>query len=118
MSDKREYKKIFKKYKKQLNYLNKGAIKSPWEYSFGLSYFITFISFMKEYYDLGYNVHQAEENLTAVQKSLKETIDAYNKWQNFDWNQGDDIDKWNKEYEKRRNKFFKLLSENIEDWWD
>lgn len=118
MNEKREYKKIFKKYKKELNYLNKHARKSPWEYSFGLSYFITFISFMKEYYDLGCNVHQAEENLTAVQKSLKETLDAYDAWQNFEYTLSCDIDEYNKEYEKRRNKFFKLLSENIEDWWD
>ena len=113
-TDKREYKKIFKKYRKLLNNINKRARKSPWEYSFGLYYFMTFIKFMKEYYDNKYNVWQSEEeeSLQHIQKSLQETLDAYKAWQGYDWRRNENVEL----YEALRDKFFKTLSDHIEEW--
>lgn len=147
-SDYIKYKKILKKYKKQLNQINKKANQSPWDYGFGLDYFVTFLHFMKEYYDLGYNVFQVEESSNEIKDTLAETLKAFEEWDDFhmkyfhldeedafDYSETDkgeyyvvpkraelyeeeSLKKYSKEYKKKRDNFFKLLSNNIEKWWD
>ena len=148
MKNKKTYKKIFKKYKKQLNQINNKVKTGPWEYGFVLEYLITTMNFMKEYYDLGYNVWQSKESLEEIKKTLAETLKAYEELDGFNNHyfhldddnpfnyvktdkggyyivptrpelyEEDSLNKFSKEYKERRDKFFKLLSDNIESWWD
>ena len=117
MKKTRTYKSLLRRNKKRLDALNKKARKSPWDWGFGLDYLIAFMEFMREYYNLGENVWQAEESLTQVRESLDKTLNAYYEWINFEYDLGD-IDTYNAKYKEAREKFFKLLEENIEYWWD
>ena len=113
------YKKMFKRNKKTLTKIHKEAAKNPWEYGHGTEYLVAFMKFMYEYYTLGENVWQSDESLQEVKDTLKEALDAYHDWQSFDYfAQEGDVEKYNNEYNRRRERFFKLLSDNIEKWWD
>lgn len=87
----RAYNKMWRKYKKLLKKDAKEMC--PFDYSFGLDAFIDFLKFMKEYYELGYNVWAMERkdedpvnyaDVPTRVESLKETIRFYNLWQNAD----------------------------------
>ena len=112
------YKNMLKRNKRHLDYLNRKAATCPWDWAFGLEHFMAFVQFMYEYYTLGENIFQSEESLSQVISSLRETLDAYYDWQDFGYTVSCDIDEYNKEYNEKREKFFKLLSDNIEYWWD
>jgi len=145
---KKQYWKMIKKYRKKLDELNQGARTRPWDWGFGLDYFVTYLEFMKEYYDLGWNVWQSDEKLITVKKTLKETLDAYYDWTTWEskyfhhdeedvytWEKQEDgsikitdkypelfekqsLEYFNEQYNIKRNKFFALVSENLEWWWD
>ena len=159
----KKYLKMLKKHQKELDSLNKVAHRAPWDWSFGLDYLIAYMEFMQEYYDLGWNVCQSDESLTLLKKTLKEALDAYKEWSNFnteffhpesyrildqeyhdlcqkenkkilineemqyieehmpseEWPFSEEnLKKFNKLYKQKRNKFFKLLGDHIERWWD
>lgn len=115
----KNYKQMLKRNKKKLNSLNKEAVNNPWEYGHATEYLVAFMTFMYEYYMLGENVWQSDESLAEVRTTLKEALDAYYDWQSFDYFACErDVEKYNNEYNRRREKFFKLLSDNIEKWWD
>ncbi len=160
----KKYFKMLKKHQKNLDACNKKAHRSPWDWSFGLSYLVEYISFMKDYYDLGWNVMQSDESLKKVKNSLNKTLKAYEEWNDFVFETFDDqqrlllaqeyyricreegkkpdffeqikyvqehfhadetheankdkIKELNKQYNQKRKNFFKLLSDNIEYWWD
>jgi len=144
-----KYKKLMKKHKKELNFLNNRVNSNPWEFSFIINYLVETLKFMQDYYELGYNIWQSEESLNEIKKTLKDTIKAYEDWDNYEaeyyhLNEDDvfivtlddkkkcytidykypelytvdSIQQFSKEYNKKRDTFFKLLSKNIEKWWD
>lgn len=159
----KQYFKMIKKNRKELDSLNRAARTRPWDWSFGLDYLIAYMEFMRDYYNLGWNVWQTDETLVPLKKSLDETLEAYKKWdecvldhfypeafkiaeqqyynlcreenKKVDLNEKEkyikecispdewpfteeNLNKYGEEYIRRRNKFFQLLSENIEKWWD
>lgn len=136
MNARRIYKKFLRKHKKELTKLNREASTQPWDWEFGLNYFVGFLKFMQDYYNQDYNIWQSEESLKEVQDTLKSTLDAYTDWINYTTPESEKniytsedggrvveipkkvIDEYNKEYIRRRDKFFKLLGKNIEKWWD
>lgn len=145
---KKQYKKMIRKHCKKLNKLNKAAHKSPWDYGFGLNYFIAFLEFMQDYYNLGYNVWQTDESLTPLKESLKKALDAYYEWTSweskfFHLDEEDvyvskmkedgtieliskypelhkevNLAFFKEQYNQKRDKFFSIVSENLERWWD
>lgn len=141
----KEYKSMNGRYKQQLkNLVNQTT---PFEYGWGLEIFVKFLYWMRDYYQLGENVIALEDNEWDEKKknrpsrleSLNMVLKEYEAWQTC-------IDKYyqfehtkdykqvrhhtyyeNKElneklciqeYNMHRNKFFKLIGEYIEDWWD
>ena len=117
----KQYFKMVKKHQKKLDTLNKVAHKAPWDWNFGLDYLIAYMEFMRDYYNLGWNIFQSEDSLVSLKKSLDATLEAYKQWEKYTLEHpvnADNLEKFNSEYKKARNKFFKLLGEHIEEWWD
>lgn len=85
----KSYKKMMNKYKKLLRNHAKEA--APWDYLFGLDYFVDFLRFMQEYYKLGVNVWAFETKYEGLDEfkdwptryeSISKAIEYYDKWQN------------------------------------
>ena len=133
MNQSKSYKKMIKKYKKELTELNRDASIRPWDWAFGLDYFIAYMRFMQEYFTLKENEDESDEWATRAKNTLTETLNAYEDWKNCSLSEeyfshtedgaiiftGDEsvIEEHNKEYARRRKKFFTLLSKYIESWW-
>ena len=88
-----EYQAMMAKYKKSLGAINKDASKCPWEWSFGLDYFVEFLRFMQEYYKLGVNVWAMErkdedpkryKNVPTRYESISKALEYYDKWQGLE----------------------------------
>lgn len=86
---KKEYKQMMKKYKKEFKKLLKEA--GPWEWGHMTDFMITFMKWMRDYYQLGYNVWAIEDcdafpetdgNKPTRLQSLNTAIQLYNRWQN------------------------------------
>lgn len=83
---KRQYKKMMRKFRREL--IKESKQVSPWDYRFGLDYFIKFLEFMLAYYELGYNVwgyvdineDGTEPDYDIRIKTIKEALDEYNKF--------------------------------------
>lgn len=125
----KKYLKMVKKHQRNLDELNKVAHRSPWDSCFMLNYMVAFMAFMQDYYNQSWNLMQSEESLTNVQNTLKETIDAYYDWQTFEDNffqaeesyqdfTSERMEEFNKIYKEKRTKFFQLLADHVEEWWD
>ena len=114
----KKYFKMVKKHQRNLDELNKAAHRSPWDSCFMLNYMAEFMDFMQDYYNQSWNLMQSEESLTNVQNTLKETIDAYYDWQTFEDNTSERMEEFNKIYREKRTKFFQLLADHVEEWWD
>lgn len=121
----KQYFKMIRKNRKELNSLNKAACTRPWDSSYGLDYFVAYMKFMQDYYNLGWNVWQTDDTLIPLKKSLNEALEAYEKWQGLedeffhdDTENKENFKKILQEYPERKKKFFDLLCEHIEEWWD
>lgn len=88
-----DYKAMMAKYKKSLSDINKDASTCPWEYGFGLDYFVEFLRFMQDYYKLGVNVWGMErkdenpkkyKNYPTRYESISKALKYYDKWQNLE----------------------------------
>jgi len=88
-----EYLALMSKYKKSLTKINKSAYSGPWEWSWGLDYFVEFLRFMQEYYKLGINVWAMErrdedpkkyKNYPTRYESISKALEYYDKWQNLE----------------------------------
>lgn len=88
-----EYQAMMAKYKKSLAKINKDASTCPWEWSFGLDYFVEFLRFMQEYYKLGINVWAMErkdkdpkryKNVPTRYESISKALEYYDKWQGLE----------------------------------
>ena len=133
MNQSKSYKKMIKKYKKELTELNRDACTRPWDWSFGLDYLIAYMRFMQEYFTLRSKDEESDEWAIRAKDTLTETLNAYGDWQNCHLSEeyfshtedgaiefiGDKsvLKEHNKELNKRRKKFFTLLSKYVESWW-
>lgn len=129
----KSYKNMIKKYKKELTELNRDARTRPWDWSFGLDYLIAYMRFMQEYFTLRSEDEESDEWAVKAKDTLTETLNAYEDWQHCHLSEeyfshtedgaiefiGDEsvLKEHNKELNKRRKKFFTLLSKHIESWW-
>lgn len=81
MNKKKEYKKMMKRYKKLFKKSAKELL--PFDWSYGLDLLVNFLKWMKDYYELGYNVWTSEIPGDKSRKdSLKETLHWYDRWMN------------------------------------
>ena len=133
MNQSKSYKKMIKKYKKELTELNQDACTRPWDWEFGLDYLIAYMRFMLEYFTLRSEDEESDEWATEAKNTLTETLNAYENWKNCSLPEkyfsstedgaiiftGDEsvLEEHNKEYTRRRKRFFTLLSKYIESWW-
>lgn len=78
----KKYKKMMKKYKRIFK--KHGKLVLPWDWAFGFDPFIDFLHFMKDYYELGENVHAIDSPGKSRLETLKEALYWYDKWQNGD----------------------------------
>lgn len=92
-AENKDYQAMLEKYKKSLTHINAHACASPWEWSWGLNYFVEFLRFMKDYYALGVNVWAMErkdedperyKNAPTRLETLTEAIAYYDKWQGLE----------------------------------
>lgn len=137
----KKYRKMMKSYKKELKKLAKKA--APWEYGFLEEYFITYLRFMKDYFELGENVWQVDETRIPIVESLSGALNAYNEyesaWDPFFEVFGQDIDdkdieeisrplpskdinkileKCHRKEDRAWNKFWKIVQKDFKRWWD
>ncbi len=133
MNQSKSYKKMIKKYKKELTELNRDARTRPWDWAFGLDYLIAYMRFMLEYFTLKSDEEESDEWATRAKNTLTETLNAYEDWQHYSLSEeyfshtedgsivitADEsvLEEYNNELEARKNKFFTLLSKYIESWW-
>lgn len=131
----KEYFKMLKHYKKTIRALAKDASTKPFDWQFGMDLFIEYMKFMKEYYEIGYNVWACEITKKCTRaKSLAMTLDEYNTWMD---NDSAIFDKYYKKTEDakalsaeeaakaysseinlHKKKFFNYLFKYLQDWWD
>lgn len=140
-----DYIRMMGRNKRLLTNINKNAARSPWEWSWGLDYFVQFLKFMRDYYKLGKNVHAVEDK--EWKKGVKYTrlegielaLHYYDMWQNIEKDYvkiaKDEKDpgfhcvykygsakktykKLAKVQKKYKHLFFKTVEEHIEEWWD
>lgn len=92
-AENKDYQAMLAKYKKSLTHINANACVSPWEWSWGLNYFVEFLRFMRDYYALGVNVWAMErkdedperyKNAPTRLETLTEAIAYYDKWQGLE----------------------------------
>ena len=88
----KDYYDMLKEGAEKLDEIHECARKSPWEWSWGLDYFVEFLRFMRNYYKLGENVWAMErrdedpkryKNVPSRLESLEKTLYYYDKWQNL-----------------------------------
>lgn len=139
---KRDFNKMIKSYKKELNVINKYAM--PYDYAFGVDYFITFLRFMLAYNKHDYRDRFENQDPTRAKKieKMQEALDIYNQIENcegkyfklvevtkdnnkysgnFDCllpNKNENMKAYEKEYKQLKNKFLKIIIDHIEEWWD
>lgn len=103
----KKYRKLCKKFRKRLRLLCDKI--RPWDYQFGLDFYVEQLRFLLEYYKLGENVFQVHEGREKIIRTVTEAIDHYEKWMN--------TQRWD-EVKKERELFFNTIRDNIECWWD
>ena len=105
----KKYKAMFKKHKKILKKIAKET--DPFDFFHGLDYFVAFLEFMKDYYELGENVWGEEEHGKPTRlDTINEALEHFYKYQDI-----------NLSYEENRKEFKLFLDciyNNIENWWD
>ena len=70
---KKSYYRMMRHYRKAL--IKKARKFQPYDYGFFMEGLCTMLSWMEAYYDLGYNVFQAEDSRIEIQRSLEEVCD-------------------------------------------
>ena len=124
MHHSKQYKKLFKKHRKEIMKQAKKASKNPFDFGVGLELFVKHLYFMHDYYELGENVWAQENEEITRLEMLNQILAEYLAWDRC-------IDffaetKWTKEkleefknsYKKHRKNFFLLLDKYIEELWD
>ena len=144
----KEMRNIRKLYSRALNEWNKDVRKKPWDYCFGLHYIVEWLKYLRAYYNNGLEVVQTDDTRLRIVESLSEVLDAYYAWEGFEseYYHLDEPDAFeyethedgsvritpkreelyteesqayfDQEYASRKQRFFLLLAEHIEDWWD
>lgn len=159
----KNYFKMIKMHQKRLDACNKDAHRSPWDYGFGLEYFLEYLRFMEDYYNMGWNVWNADEESTKeIIRTINEVLNCYDEWDNLeekymhlneiselrekyreekgnfdgkidyeaeskyikehtkypDRYSEENMKNFREEYDSLRTKFFMLIADNIEKWWD
>lgn len=85
-----EYIRMMAQNKRKLTNINKDAARNPWEWSFGLDYFVQFLRFMRDYYKMGENVWSIEDKewkkgiKNTRLENIEKTLAYYDKWQNLE----------------------------------
>lgn len=79
----KEYKDMMAKHKKILDGINREGHQSPWEWSFGLDYFVAFLRFMKDYYTLGENVWSVDDDTERLE-TISKALEYYDTWQTLE----------------------------------
>ena len=143
-----QYHKMWKIHKKNILALAKKAANDPFDGEMGLYVMVEHLKFMKDYYQIGYNVWAAEaEGIPTRLQSLTAALEEYdlaydeddclslkyfkkkeydNGWILPDYQQPLDPnlsfkeawDKMNEEMMDHRKKFFVLLRKYMPTWWD
>lgn len=143
MKDKIKYKKLVLKYRKQLIKAAKNFV--PWEYGYIYELLDIALHYMKDYFELGYNVGQINESRLEIVKSLTNTIDLFEKGTIMEESQEfkdlrqelfssmcknlpkleSSRERFLELYQEQDNtrrdylkKFFNKIAEDIEMWWD
>ena len=143
MKDKIKYKKLVRKYHKQLIKAAKNFV--PWEYGYIYELLDVALHYMKDYFELGYNVGQIDESRLEIVKSLTDTINLFEKGTTIEESQEfkdlsqelflarcknlpileSSQERFLELYQEQENtrrdylkKFFNKIAEDIEMWWD
>lgn len=140
----RRYKKLVRKHRRKLIKLAKET--SPWDYGFGLDYFILFLEFMRDYYEIGVNVDDFWEGDGDRIKTIQKALDEYDKYLvkydkfnstlikdgtvelagktftgittlKVEYDE-EDYREYELKKEKHWKKFWSLVSKHIRSWWD
>lgn len=102
----KQYKEYLKTVKKHRKILVKEAKRAyPFDYEFGLDYFIKFLEFMKEYYEKDNNVHSDDPmRLTQINQALT----YYRQFK--EGSEETQLHYWNM--------FWDCIKTNLMKWWD
>lgn len=93
----RKYRRIFRKHAREIR---------PYDYRFGLDPFLDFLRYMRDYYEAGDNVHSEEGDRL---QTLKDAISMFEVYDTID----DELKK-----QEAWEAFWRIVQENIRDWWD
>ena len=112
--EKRQYRKMVKKYRKQLIKVAKNW--DPWDYADVFTFLITCLKGMQEYYDNGINVWSYErQNDVSRLERCNRLLQLYQEWHDYDWTV--DGHTFEKEEQKLID-FFTALAKDLPELWD
>ena len=77
----KEYFKMIRKHKRILSKINKEL--AMWDWTGGLDYLVAWITYLRDYYKLGFNIDLDDQERERIVSSLDQTLDAYHEWQDF-----------------------------------
>lgn len=89
----RKYRRIFRKHAREIR---------PYDYRFGLDPFLDFLRYMRDYYEAGDNVHSEEGDRLQTLKDAISMFEVYD----------------DEELQEAWEAFWRIVQENIRDWWD
>ena len=130
------YQKMIKKNRKKIMRLAKDASTKPFDYELGLKMFVAYLEFMKDYYKLGAHVVAMElENSRPRLEGITDALECYELWHDVDdqitskyfTDHNEPLD--GKTYEEAqigldmeleyyKKRFFDILKDELETWWD
>lgn len=99
----RKYRRIFRKHAREIR---------PYDYRFGLDPFLDFLRYMRDYYEAGDNVHSEEGDRLQTLK------DAISMFEFYDAIDDEDLSAFKLKKQKAWEAFWRIVQENIRDWWD
>ena len=108
-----QYKKLLARNQKALADAHVLTISRPWDYGYALSHFAAALRFMYEYYASAEQVQYHDEpNYQTKVNTLRSAVKTYDNWQKAD--QDGNLRK----ADKLCHKFFRIVANNIQSWWE
>lgn len=108
--DRKSYRRLVKKWSRKIRKKAKYWSKRPWDAEGGLSMFIEYMRFMKEYYNQSWNVWGEEcadhDRYSGIAKALQ----GYEDWYNGELGLQKQL--------QGRAAFFDTVKNEIDYWWD
>lgn len=114
-NDKREYRKMHRRHRKEMIKLAKED--REWDYLFLHDLVITKIKHMHEYYEKGNNVWQTDETRLQLVESLKHVLDLQEKIEKIWTGEETCMDKWLLEQELYK-EIYSYIGQELCRWWD